>query len=83
MTTRYNAKVRETTCGYAKGVDGVNIPQPPPGSYADPGGLGDGSTTGEMEPCSPSFGDLAVRDTPRWWAGDGMMIEARYDYTCR
>jgi hypothetical protein len=35
LTTRYNAKVRETTCGYAKGVDGVNnvledAPIPPP-----------------------------------------------------
>jgi hypothetical protein len=24
LTTRNNAKLRETTCGYAKGVDGVN-----------------------------------------------------------
>jgi hypothetical protein len=46
MTTRYNVKVRETTFGYAKGVDGVNIPQPPPGWYADPRGIGNGSTTG-------------------------------------
>ena len=26
LTTRNNAKVRETTCGYAKRVDGVNTP---------------------------------------------------------
>jgi hypothetical protein len=24
LATRNNAKVRETTCGYARGVDGVN-----------------------------------------------------------
>ena len=29
------AKARETTCGYARGVDGVNKP-PPPGRYSDP-----------------------------------------------
>jgi hypothetical protein len=28
MATRNDAKVRETTCGYAKVVDGVNTPQP-------------------------------------------------------
>jgi hypothetical protein len=38
LTTRNNAKVRETTCGYAKGVDGVNTPQPRSGER-----LGSGS----------------------------------------
>jgi hypothetical protein len=29
LTTRNDAKRRETTCGYAKGVDGVNTPLQP------------------------------------------------------
>ena len=31
--TRNNAKVRETTCGYARGVDGVNTPQARRGTW--------------------------------------------------
>ncbi|HZE15149.1 MAG TPA: hypothetical protein VE197_05220 [Mycobacterium sp.] len=31
MTTRNDAKVREITCEYAKGVDDINAPQPPSG----------------------------------------------------
>jgi hypothetical protein len=28
FSTRNNAKVRETTCGYANGVDAINTPRP-------------------------------------------------------
>jgi hypothetical protein len=35
LTTRNNAEQRETTCGYAEGVDGINTLQPPADCYPD------------------------------------------------
>jgi hypothetical protein len=28
LATRNDVKIREITCGYAKGVDGINMPNP-------------------------------------------------------
>ncbi len=52
FTTRNDAKVRETTCGYAKGVDAVNTPKPSPPLLTDPRGPVAGAT--EPAPNRPS-----------------------------